>query len=232
MRFQTSLFAIQPTRKHLFISAVISSVNRRTFLAGLGASSCLTSAGCLSTPSPSTTTEEFNPDVEPTTRLGTAPGISFEATPERDYEYLEESNRVRILYDSGDTSTVDFETWGTGRAASHAADRLHRLLEEKSLTGTGINIGKGRVELVDIDVPAGGDPPTQEEFTRGAPVCPQVFHFHHYARDGSLISKPEVSFQKLVDASPRSMEVTMLFPEKEYTAVLPVACSRTWQRNA
>lgn len=206
-------------------------MHRRAFLAGVSASVCLTNAGCLSNPTPSTTTEEFNPAIEPTTRLGTAPRISFEATPEREYEYLEESNRVRILYDSGHTSTIDFETWGTGRAASHAADRLQHILEEKSLTGTGISVGKGRVTVSEIDVPASGDPPTQEEFERGAPVCPQVFHFHHYARNGSLISEPEVPYQELVEAAPRSMEVTMVFAENEYTAVLPVVCTRTWQKN-
>ncbi|RXK51771.1 hypothetical protein [Halorientalis pallida] len=202
---------------------------RREFLAGLGASVGVIYAGCLS-PS-STQTEEFTPDVEPTKRLGQAPGISFDAKPQEEYEYLEESDSVRIQYESGESSTFAFAWWGTARAAEHGADRLKRLLEDKSLTGTGISTGWGETELAAIDVPTDEDPPTQEEFKRGPPLCPKVRHLHHYARDGSLISKPDVSFSRIVEATPRSMEITMLFPEKAYTAVLPVVCSRTWQRN-
>ncbi|MXR51125.1 hypothetical protein GRX03_05825 [Halovenus sp. WSH3] len=215
-------------------------MTRRAFLTGVGSSICFAFAGCLATdnnddpsskPADRREDEEFTPDVEPVTRLGKAPSISFEAAPERAYEYLEADDSVRIHYDSGETSTMSFDRWGTARAVDHGSDRLQSLFENKSLIGTGISIGQGQVELSNIEVSSGGEQPTQEEFKWGAPLAPIGFHSHHYARDGELISKPDVPFQRLVEEAPRSMEITMLFPEKEYTAVLPVVCDRTWSKD-
>lgn len=213
-------------------------MTRREFLVGAGSAISLAFAGCLSADNsdePSSENESddevFDPDVEPARRLGQGPGVSFEATPERAYEYLEASDRVQIRYDSGDTSVMAFDRWGTARATDHGADRLQSILNSKSLTGTGIGIGQGRVEVADIEVSSGEERPTQDEFKRAAPLSPSVYHSHDYARDGSLISEPDVPFQRIIEETPRSMEITMLFPEKEYTAVLPAVCHRTWSKN-
>jgi len=217
-------------------------MNRRAFLGGVISSISLVSAGCLAAP-PTTPTEEekqqdseqnkegFNPAIEQVTRLGDAPGISFEVTPEREYVYLEEDDRVKIQYDSGGSSTMSFREYGTLRAVDHSSDRLKQILEDNSLTGTGISTGQGRMKLSDIDTPDGEAAPPQAEFSRDAPIAPKVFHTHHYARDGSLISEPDIAFEEIVATVPRSMEVTMLFPEKEYTAVLPCVCTKDWQQN-
>ena len=221
-------------------------IRRAVLAAGVGSIS-LVSAGCLfdsaSAPSENenqkrdeTQDEEretaaFNPDVEQMTRLGDAPGISFTVTPEWEYAYLEENDSVRIQYDSGGSSTMAFGRFGTLRAADHSSDRLQRILADSSLTGTGISTGWGRVERSEIEPSTNETISPQEEFTRDAPVAPKVYHTHQYARDGSLVSEPAVPFADLVEAVPRSMEVTMRFPERSYTAVFPVVCTKDWTKN-
>jgi len=219
---------------------------RRTFLSGGTGLISLASAGCLSGSGSRSTekgnqdgdeqqdeeqeTEDFNPDVEQVTRLGEASSVSFEVAPDWEYEYIEASDSVRIQYDSGDSSTMAFGKFGTLRAADHSSDRLQQILEDNSLTGTGISTGWGRTGLNEIDTPT-NETTVQEEVTRDAPMAPKVYHTHHYARDGSLISEPAVPFENIVEAVPNSMEVTMLFPEKNYTAVLPVVCTKDWVKN-
>lgn len=217
-------------------------MTRRAFLAGVISSITLASAGCLTGPSITPTAEEkqqedeqnnkeFNPDIEQVTRLGDAPGISFEMTPKREYEYLEESDRVRIQYDSGDSSTMPFGKFGTLRAVDHSSDRLQQILEDNSLTGTGISTGEGRVKSAEIDTSNSETAPVRAEFSRDVPRAPIVFHSHHYARDGSLISEPDITFEEIVATVPRSIDVTMRFPEKRYTAVLPGVCTKDWAKN-
>ena len=220
---------------------------RRTFLAGGIGSISLVSAGCLSGSASRSTTEEnqegdqkqgeegdtaeFDPDIEQATRLGDAAGISFEVAPEWEYEYREENDSVRIQYDSGGSGTMAFGKFGTLRAADHSSDRLQRILADSSLTGTGISTGWGRVKRSEIEPSTNETTSAQEEFTRDAPVAPKVYHTHQYARDGSLVSEPAVPFVDLVEAVPRSMEVTMRFPERSYTAVFPVVCTKDWTKN-
>ena len=220
---------------------------RRTFLAGGIGSISLVSAGCLSGSASRSTTEEnqegdqkqgeegdtaeFDPDIEQATRLGDAAGISFEVAPEWEYEYREENDSVRIQYDSGGSGTMAFGKFGTLRAADHSSDRLQRILADSSLTGTGISTGWGRVKRSEIEPSTNETTSAQEEFTRDAPVAPKVYHTHQYARDGSLVSEPAVPFVDLVEAVPRSMEVTVRFPERSYTAVFPVVCTKDWTKD-
>jgi len=215
---------------------------RRAFLAGVVSSISLASTGCLSG-SPSSSTEgteqeqkkeqkdEFEPGIEQVMRLGGASGISFEEDPEWEYEYLEGSDRVRIQYDSGGSSTTAFGKFGTLRAADHCSDRLQRILEDNSLAGTGISAGWGRVELTEIDSSTNETVTLRKEITRDAPMAPKVYHSHHYARDGSPISEPAVPFEDIVETVPKLMEITILFPEKRYTAVLPVVCTKEWYKD-
>lgn len=210
---------------------------RRNVLSGVAVSVAvgLTTAGCLSGSAPTSregeTASEFDPDVKRMRRLGAAPDIRFEVSPASDYEYLEERNRVRLHYDSGDTSTMSFGRYGTHQAVQHGSDRLRRILDTNSLTGTGISTGQGRFELSDLTTSTTEESSLQEEIVRDAPIAPMVFHSHHYARDGSLISKPSVSFQEIVKAVPRLMDISITFPEQKYRAVLPVVCEKGWYKN-
>jgi len=208
---------------------------RRNVLSGVAVSVGLTTAGCLSGSAPTSregeTTSEFDPDVEQITRLGAAPDIKFEVAPDSDYEYLEERNRVRLHYDSGDTSTMSFGRYGTHQAVEHGSDRLQRILDAKSLTGTGISVGQGEFDISDLTTSTPEDSSLQEEIVRDAPLAPMVFHSHHYARDGSLISEPSIAFQEIVEAVPRVMDISITFPEQNYRAILPVVCEKGWYKN-
>lgn len=51
-------------------------------------------------------------------------------------------------------------------------------------------------------------------------------YYHVYDRNGDHVETPSVSWDALVDAVPRAIAVTMLFPERGYTAVLPVLCEQ------
>lgn len=69
-------------------------------------------------------------------------------------------------------------------------------------------------------------------FKRDREIGPTVNHSTMYDRQGALVSSPKVAFEALVEATPRTMEVTMEFPEGEYTAILPVLCSKRWGQYA
>ena len=203
-------------------------MNRRTVLAGTGTALSLFLAGCSSD---TDSNAEFDPDVERVERLGAARSATIEAEPEREYEYLAESDSVRVEYDDGETGTMPFDEWGTRRATDHAVDHVHALLESESLTGTGVAVGQGEILLSELDRSSTDDSSTDPGVERDVPIGPLVSHQHHYSRDGDLISKPAVSFQRIVETTPRTVDVTMSFPQREYTAVLPVACRRTWIHN-
>ncbi|WP_226011030.1 hypothetical protein [Halomicrobium salinisoli] len=172
-----------------------------------------------------------DPDFDPSYRLGGAPPAAVEAEPVQEYEYLPEEDRVRIQYDSGETTTHPFDEWGSMRAAEHAADHVASILDDESLLGDGVSVGWGRLDLSEIDWAGERSTPTEEEFDRDADFGPSVTHLHHYDRDGDLLSEPEVSFDSVVEATPRTTEVTVLFPELEYTATFPVLCERTAIQN-
>lgn len=200
-------------------------MGRREFLAGATSLICLTSAGCLSR------SREFDPDVEPKKQLGEASGISFEIEPNWDYEYLEESDEVQIQFEGGDSTTVAFDTFGVRRAADHGSNRLEQILESNSVAGKGIGTGGGRVDLSEIDTAPEEDDSLRDEFTHDPLWAPRVFHTHYYDRNGVLNSKPEVPFQDVIEVVPRSMDITILLPERTYTAFLPVICRKSWSKD-
>jgi len=126
---------------------------------------------------------------------------------------------------------MKFGKFGTLCAVDHGSDRLQQILEDNSLIGTGISTGQGQIKSTEIDTSNNETAPVQAEFSRNVPRAPIVFHSHHYARDDSLISEPDIAFEKIVATVPRSMEVTVLFSEKRYTAVLPCVCTKDWEKN-
>jgi hypothetical protein len=165
-------------------------------------------------------TNDFEPDIEEKIKLGQADPVSTEAEPEREYEYLEEDDAVLIEYNTGRTNRMPFDEWGTRRAVAAGADYIQQRLEQKEW-GSEISFARGVVELTDLE----GDV-DESEFDRDIRLGIKLNYYIGYSRDGEKQFEPEVDFSKVVDATPRKIEVTMLFPEQEYTAVLPVICRR------
>jgi len=89
----------------------------------------------------------------------------------------------------------------------------------------------GTVVLSEIDWAGTSSPPTEDEFSRDAEFGTKVYHLHHYDRNGGLLNEPSVSFDDVVSATSRKIEITIVFSEREYTAVLPVLCHRGWKQN-
>ena len=199
-------------------------MSRRRVLSSIGVALSSSVAGCLAPGSLMRGNEDdFEPDVEPIARLGSAEQDSIEAKPEREYEYNEEHDTVHITYDSERTNEMSFDEWGTRRAASAAESHILSVLETEQLLGAGVDVGSGVAEVNGLD-----DNPSESEFERTIPLAPVVHHEALYSRDGTLISDSEIEFETVVATTPRSIEVTMLFDEREYTAVLPVVCRRSW----
>lgn len=179
-------------------------MDRRQFIASTGVGLALFVCGC-------STSSEFEPDVDPVERLGAAPQVSMEVTAEKDFTETEER---------------PFEEWATRRATERASEGLRELLGEASLTGQGVSIGFGVVDLEELDHPAHEEPPEESEFNRATSSGPIVSHEQLYSRDGDLRWKPDVEFREIVEATPRSFEVSMRYPARTYVAILPVMCQR------
>ncbi|WP_152417971.1 hypothetical protein [Haloferax elongans] len=222
-------------------------MNRRSLLSITGSALTLALGGCISDSEPvsqqtettvetsqtprssTTTTETGTPKVEPISRLGGGSPVELSVQPEREYEYLETEDKVRVRYDHG-SDTTPFGEWGTLRATEHASRYVKTTLQEQSLLKTGVSVGMGIVKLDEL-TETSGEKPVESEFNRDREIGPIVSHMHHYSRDGTLLSSPAVSFDTLVKATPRTMEVTMEFPERDYTAILPVLCRKGWYQN-
>lgn len=165
-------------------------------------------------------------EIDERSRLGGDDGASIEAETDREYEYLEGEDRIRIEYPQGGTNEMPFEEWGTRCAAEAAAEYVRSSLEETGVLETVIAVGRGQTSLDDLD----GDDPDSAEFERALPSGVSVSHGPSYGRDGALLSRPSIDFGTLVDSTPRSVTVTMNFEERDYTAVLPVVCRRTCEQ--
>lgn len=210
-------------------------MNRRTVLAVAGGMLSAGFAGCLDTSrlsrrggdaSESENAGEFEPDIEPETRLGGEEQVSIEAEPEREYEYIEADDSVRITYDSGRTNEMSFDEWGTRRATAAAASHVRSSLENDGLLGTGVHVATGVAEVDALE-----DPADEPAFDRAIPLGVIVSHSTLYSRDGERRSEPDVAFDAVVAATPRSLEVTMSFEERPYTAVVPGFCRRVRKRE-
>lgn len=186
-------------------------MHRRRFL-GLGSAALLPAlAGCG---------ETFDP-VESKQRLGAAPRISIEVEPDREYEYLQDSDEVRFGW-SGETMPMG--DWGTERAAEEAADAVGGHLRENDIQDEHISSSVNEVDRFDIEE-AGGDP-EDGEFERDRSLGVTVQHIYTYDQDGALHSKPEIPFEDVVAVTPRSAAVAIQLSDYEYRAVLPVVCWR------
>jgi len=106
-------------------------------------------------------------------------------------------------------------------------EHVHTLLRKESLIGTAISVDHGEAMLTELDQTSTDDSPLNKAFKRAGPITPTVFHEHTDNRDGEITIEPSVSFQAIVNPTPRTIDVTMLFPEREYSTILPAVCKRT-----
>jgi len=183
-------------------------------------------AGCLSNGLGPGSTGEFNPDIERSTRLGGADPLTIETRPERDYEYIDANDMVHIRYDSGETGKMPFAEWGTRQAAEAARTHVISIYEQEGLGEDGIGVGTGREVLNELD-----DPPPESAFHRAVAIGVKGRHMTLYSRSGKLLNEPTVDFETVVAATPRSADVTMLFDDRRYTAILPIVCERGWLKQ-
>ena len=174
----------------------------------------------------SQTYRPVEPPFEPIIRLGGASSATISAEPVREYEYLDGENEVRVQYNS-DSDTIPFDEWGTLWATDHASQYVRDRLREKSLLEEAVFVAGGIVDLDEL-TETSANPPSESMFERDREIGPTVNHSTMYDRQGALVSSPEVAFEALVEATPRTMEVSMKVPEGEYTAILPVLCSKRW----
>lgn len=159
-------------------------------------------------------------DVETIAALGNKSGISIETTSDRDYEYIDDKEQVRVTYDDGTTAEMSFGRLATKRAASEAAERVIQLLEAEGMSDPAV--GGGRVRLDEITE----EDPNPDEFKRAVPSGVRVLHTKSYSQNGHLLSEPDVDFQEVVDVLPRTITVDIAFENHDYTAKLPVMCER------
>lgn len=184
-------------------------MDRRTFLVAAVVGGATAASGCSGR-------DGFEPDVEPVERVGGAPWITL---------------REHVEDEDAPINEPRFEEWATRRANELAVERLRAELEDDGLLGEGISVGGSTFELDELDVSPGIDRPSESEFRRAVPIGPSVFHFHHYSQEGELLAAPAVSFERLVEATPRAFEVALSFDDRDYVAVLPSLCRRGWKRN-
>ncbi|WP_117362710.1 hypothetical protein [Natrarchaeobaculum sulfurireducens] len=166
--------------------------------------------------------DDFNPGFEPKSKLGEGDLASIEAEPEREYEYIEEEDTVYIEYDRAGSTEMSFDEWGTRRAADAGSGHVRGVIENEGLDSE-ILVETGVVELADIS-----DDVDESMFIREIELGVIVNHETSYTADGTKLSEPAVDFEEVVEIVPRSVEVTMAFEERHYTAVLPVLCRRNW----
>lgn len=132
---------------------------------------------------------------------GEADPITLESAPVTEYEYQPETETV-VFEDGDERYTLPFSEWGTHEAAMIAAPAVRETLSAADITD--VRVGRGRV------------------------LAETVADSEALERDSNLgvvvENTGETPFDRLVAATPRRCHVTVLFPEGDYTAVLPVLC--------
>lgn len=144
--------------------------------------------------------------------LGTAPELAIEGTPDRDFEIADDGETVTVSYDDGRVVVHDVEIWATGVAASVAVGPITRRLDSQVDTDS-LSIGFGRIDLSR----AIADGTELSEFDEAfGPIVTWSA-----TPDGEASG---VSFDEVVEATPRTVDVTLDLDGHEYGIVLPVVC--------
>ncbi|WP_336000667.1 hypothetical protein [Halorientalis halophila] len=196
---------------------------RRALLGALALASVGTLAGCAGD---STGRGEDTPTAGTNRReRGAADPVSASRTYDRSrYAFLDDRHAVRYAATgSAETpiptgtpeypeqyATSPFEEWGRTNTASVAADRVGTVLEDR---------GFGSVSV--------GYTLDHDEYGFAANVDLTTT----LARDGRVLSTPEPDFDPVVEATPRSVDVTVRLADQEYSRSVPVWVAETTEQE-
>lgn len=133
-----------------------------------------------------------------------------EPTVVTDVEYLPERDAVKFpALVSGDEvveyGTMPFERWAAMECASSAVDRVRTIAEQRL---GGVSLGSGVT-------------------TRRSRVVIDVTDGTALNREGTPVSTPETSFDRLVEATPESATATVRLDDQGHTETVPVWVERT-----
>lgn len=124
--------------------------------------------------------------------------VSTRETVTRDHlEYIEGTNSVRY-----DETTESFEKWARRECAAVGSDAVLPAIDDRT------------------DEPIEGIGKGVRGLAFGSVIS--VDHTISRDRDGSVRSKPNVKFEELVLAAPRSVTATVVLEGQEYTRKVPV----------
>ncbi|ELY90645.1 hypothetical protein C483_11311 [Natrialba hulunbeirensis JCM 10989] len=169
--------------------------------------------------------------------LGEAPPVSIEAAPDQEYEHSGDDNRVSIETETGETKEMAFDEWSTRQATSATIDHVQTLLEEEGIVKATVDGAEERETAIDVEPDAVTDGFFDHEeavdWTESeseVAVTPVVRHTTMYSNEGEIEYGsgenwgPQVDFETVVESTPQSAEVTVTFPERDDTSVVPVLC--------
>ena len=149
----------------------------------------------------SSASQESRPEPKGPVRGENEVDISLRVTEtDSEVEYVPENDSVRFVSArSGDSaakySTREFEEWAEIQCASAARDPAIRHVEDELGEQVGGSIG-------------------------GAEVYVNIMT--ELDRDGNVTSRPDITFDELVAATPETIEVTYVLEDREHTCAVPV----------
>ncbi|MFP8953976.1 hypothetical protein ACLI4Z_13565 [Natrialbaceae archaeon A-arb3/5] len=173
-------------------------------------------------------------------RLGAADPIEVETSVDRPIEYDEDADRVSVETELGEREYA-VEEWTTRCATTAAADRLRSELEAAGIVETILSEDEEKIDVA-LGVERGFVPDEQLEaadvdpstIERAVELGPIVRHTTVYDEDGERAygvdgnlaggRGPQVPFDEAVEATPRSIDVTVAFDERTNEVQLPVLC--------
>lgn len=199
--------------------------SRRTVVTTVGATLSAPLGGCSQSAS-----GELSPPFEAVTEPGAGQPVSLEVEPTREYTYVPEDDAVRYETTGPERVThakrMPFEEWGTRRANEHAYQRLNSRLDEEFPDRQLVRTAMGHLPVWELTSGKNSAERSDLEFKRAVEIGLKVLYYHVYDHNGDRVETPHVSWDALVNSVPRAIELTMLFPEREYTAILPVLCEQ------
>lgn len=138
-------------------------------------------------------------------------GRGAEATIERTItepseSYIEESHEVTTR-----GSTLSFDTWGHRKCFTVASRKGPSIVDERldtDVVGLGSSVRGLLYDFVAV-----------------------IHHSIHLARDGSVISEPNVGLDEVISVAPRTITVTVSLDGQDYTESVPVAVEDSVSQN-
>lgn len=192
-------------------------LSRRSLLTVAGSGATVVLGGCTDR-SDSTAGSNRTPDIDIVKRPGGAPPVSIEVEPESGDE---------TPTDSGDATPSDSDSGSSPdwmMAVEAAGEHVASILESRSLLDGPGGVGWGNISHNERSKIV--TTPIEGHLIQSHGV--RVTHAYYYDREGNLVQSPTVEFESVVDATPRTVHVTLSFPEREYAATVLVLCERAW----